>query len=177
MITQFRLLKRLLNPVQEVDWEALYAEHLPRVYNFFRYRLADDALAEDLTQLTFEKAWKARHSYRKDLAAFSTWIFQIARNTAADHYRCHRVEAPLDETWAEPGDSLEEKLQHQGDVHHLVKLLQRLPDREQELVALKYGAGLTNRTIAEQTGLSESNVGTLLNRLVKRLREEWEAKT
>jgi RNA polymerase sigma-70 factor, ECF subfamily len=175
MITQPRFLKRLLNPAREVDWEALYAEHLPRVYNFFRYRLADDALAEDLTQQTFEKAWRARHSYRKNLAAFSTWIYQIARNTAADHYRRHRPEAPIDERWADPGETLEESIQRQGEVHRLTRLLAKLPERERELVALKYGAGLTNRAIAEQTGLSESNVGTILNRVVRRLREEWEA--
>ena len=52
----------------EPDWDAPYAEQLPRVYNFFRYRAgADDA--EDLTSETFEKAWRARHRYRRDLGA------------------------------------------------------------------------------------------------------------
>jgi DNA-directed RNA polymerase specialized sigma24 family protein len=44
----------------EPNWDAVYAEQLPRVYNFFRYRLGNDALAEDLTSRTFEKAWAAR---------------------------------------------------------------------------------------------------------------------
>ena len=45
----------------EPNWDAVYAEQLPRVYNFFRYRLRDTAAAEDLTSQTFEKAWRARY--------------------------------------------------------------------------------------------------------------------
>ena len=39
---------------------------------------------------------------------------------------------------------------------------------------MKYGAELTNREIAHMTGLSESNVGTILHRVVVKLRMEWE---
>src|SRR5881628_144471 len=84
-------------PAREEDWDALYAEQLPRVYNFFRYRVADGAVAEDLTSITFEKAWQARHRYRRDLAGFRTWLLTIARNVAVDHYRARREHVPLDE--------------------------------------------------------------------------------
>ena len=73
-----------------IDWNALYAEQLPRVYNYFRYRVGDDALAEDLTTATFEKAWRSRKRFRRDRAAFSTWLFTIARNVAIDHFRRRR---------------------------------------------------------------------------------------
>jgi hypothetical protein len=52
--------------VAEPDWDAVYAEQLPRVYNFFRYRLGAGADVEDLTSRTFERAWRARHQYRRD---------------------------------------------------------------------------------------------------------------
>jgi RNA polymerase sigma-70 factor (ECF subfamily) len=52
-----------------------------------------------------------------------------------------------------------------------------LPERERELLSLKYGAGLTNRAIARLTGLSESNVGTLLHRTIAGLRTEWDEPT
>ena len=48
-------------------------------------------------------------------------------------------------------------------------LLQTLTDRDRELIALKYGAEMTNRDIARATGLSESNVGTILHRAVQAL--------
>jgi RNA polymerase sigma-70 factor (ECF subfamily) len=159
----------------EADWEALYAEHLPRVYNFFRYRVGHGADAEDLTAITFEKAWRARQRYRRDLAAFATWLFAIARNVAVDHYRARRDHAPLEAAADVPSRERtpEEHAALRSDVERLERLLEGLPPRERELVALKYGAGLTNREIARQMGLGESNVGTILHRTVKELRARW----
>jgi len=82
---------------EQVDWDAVYAEQLPRVFNFFRYRCGNVADAEDLTSITFEKAWRGRDRYRRDKGAFSTWLFTIARNAAVDHYRVRAPVVPLDE--------------------------------------------------------------------------------
>ena len=158
----------------EVDWDAAYAGLLPRVYNYFRYRLRNDAVAEDLTSRTFEKAWTQRVRYRRDLAGLSTWLFSIARNVAVDHLRAQRPHLPLEaaEHVAAPGTP-QDHIAHASDLQRLAALLRRLPAREQELVALKYGAEATNREIAAVTGLSESNVGTILHRVVLELRSAW----
>ena len=159
---------------REEDWDALYAEQLPRIYNYFRYRVGRGPVAEDLTSATFEKAWRARHRYRRDLASFTTWLFTVARNVAVDHYRQRRPHVPLEEAATVAGGPTPEELSEQrSDIEHLARLMARLPDRERELVALKYGAGLTNRAIARMTGLSESNVGTILHRTIQELRADW----
>src|SRR6476620_6491505 len=81
-----------------VDFEELYCTELPRVYSFFRYCVGDNQLAEDLTSETFEKAWRNRERYRNNIAAFSTWLFTIARRVSQDDYRKHRHnEITLDE--------------------------------------------------------------------------------
>jgi RNA polymerase sigma-70 factor (ECF subfamily) len=164
-------------PAAEADWEALYVEQLPRVYNFFRYRVGEGAEAEDLTSATFEKAWRARHRYRRDLAGFSTWLMSIARNVAIDHFRAGRLRrtAPLEavEDLA-AGPTPEEIAERRSDAEKLARLLEELPDRERDLMAMKYGAGLGNREIARLTGMTESNVGTLAHRTVLRLRAAWE---
>jgi RNA polymerase sigma-70 factor (ECF subfamily) len=72
------------------------------------------------------------------------------------------------------GTNVEWSVQSRLDREFLHGLLLELPEREQELIALKYGAGLTNREIAKITGFSESNVGTILHRTVCRLRKEWD---
>lgn len=163
-----------LGPAAEEDWDALYAEQLPRVYNFFRYRVGDGPVAEDLASRTFEKAWRARHRYRRDLAGFGTWLHAIARNVANDYFRERRVHAPLEEAANLAGGSTPEELaERRSDFERLSRLLEKLPDRERDLVALKYGAGMTNRAIAKATGLSESNVGTILHRTVGQLRAAW----
>ena len=159
----------------EPDWDAVYADQLPRVYNFFRYRFGDSADAEDLTSRTFEKAWRSRHQYRRDVAAFSTWLLSIARHVAIDHIRAARPHAPLDDavTAAAATASPEDDAVRRSDTARLAELLRELPDREREVMAMKYGADLNNRAIAKATGLSESNVGTIVHRTVQMLRERW----
>ena len=161
-------------PAREADWDALYQEQLPRIYNFFRFRVGAGPVAEDLTSATFEKAWRARHRYRRDLGAFSTWLYTIARNVATDHFRQQRRHVPLEEAAEIPATSDAADLaERRSDAAYLSRLIERMSPRERELLSLKYGAGLTNRAIARLTGLSESNVGTLLHRTVMELRTEW----
>jgi len=158
----------------EPDWDAVYADQLPRVFNFFRYRFGRTADAEDLTARTFEKAWTNRHRYRRDVAGFSTWLMTIARNVASDHLRARKRHVGLeDATVVAPGATPEDEAVRHSDGQRLSMLLQRLPDRDRELLAMKYGAGMTNRAIAQATGLSESNVGTIVHRAVQALRERW----
>jgi RNA polymerase sigma-70 factor (ECF subfamily) len=158
----------------EPDWDDVYAEQLPRVYNFFRYRFGASADVEDLTARTFEKAWRSRHRYRRDLAGFSTWLLSIARNVATDHLRVQRSTVPLDEAAAIAASGTpEDAALRRSDGEHLAALLSRLPDRDRDLLAMKYGAGMDNRSIARATGLTESNVGTILHRAVQTLRTRW----
>ena len=159
----------------EIDWDEVYAEQLPRVFNFFRYRCGNVADAEDLTSTTFEKAWRGRDRYRRDKGAFSTWLFTIARNAAVDHYRARTPMAPLDDAVrvASLEATPEDQTATRSDAARLAVLLQTLSDRDRDLIALKYGAEMTNRDIARATGLSESNVGTILHRAVQALREQW----
>jgi len=175
MSTRTNTLKGAYALVEEINWEAAYKEYLPRVYNFFRYRVSNEALAEDLTAATFEKAWRGRSRFRRDLSAFSTWLFTIARNVAADHFRRRGQDVPLEAVHEQPDPAtLEETVQHNQDFAQLRAVLSQLPVRERELIALKYGAGLNNREIARLARLSESNVGTILNRTVEKVRVQME---
>ena len=164
----------ILNPAWEQDWDALYEQELPRVYNFFRYRVGEGPVAEDLTSLTFEKAWQARHRYRRDVAGFCTWLLTIARHVAIDYYRSRKPHVSIEEAAELPGGATPEELnERRSNFDRLSVLLLALPERERELIALKYGAEMSNRAIAKATQLSESNVGTLLHRSIQSLRAQW----
>jgi RNA polymerase sigma-70 factor (ECF subfamily) len=161
-----------------IDWEAIYWQQMPRLYNYFRYRTGDGTTAQDLTANTLERAWRYRERYRSDLGAFEAWLFSIARHVAADYLQSHEgraPDAPLDdaEDIAADEDSVERSIELLEDAEHLYALLSHLPEAHQELIALKYGADHTNRAIARITGMSESNVGSTLHRVLKRLREQW----
>ena len=168
-------ISRQIQMAESIDWQAVYSENFSRVYYYFCYRLGDRNLAQDLTATTFEKAWRGRARYRQEAGAITSWLFGIARRVAVAYFRGLRPEVALDEIEHLPsGESTEEAVQRLRDFERLAKLLRKLPERERELIALKYGAELTNREIARQTGLSESNVGTILHRTVSWLRAEWE---
>ena len=175
MTTQSNALKGTHTLAEEIDWEVAYREYLPRVYNFFRYRFGDRTLAEDLTAATFEKAWRGRSRFRRDLSTFSTWLFTIARNVAIDYFRRREPEISLDAV-SEQTDSVsvEETVQRNHEFARLSSVLAQLPIRERELVAFKYGGGLTNREIARLTRLTASNVGVILYRVVEKLRMEMD---
>jgi RNA polymerase sigma-70 factor (ECF subfamily) len=158
----------------ELNWDALYADLAPRVYNYFRYRLGSESDVDELTSRTFEKAWRSRTHYRRDLAGFSTWLFKIAQNVGVDYLHARRSHLPLDAAANVAIDGTPELHAELGsDLVRLAVLTATLPERERELIALKYGADLNNRLIANLTGLSESNVGTLLHRIVRALRSQW----
>lgn len=173
--TKAKLLSWTRPKASEADFERLYQTELPKIYNFFRFRVGDGPIAEDLTADTFEKAWRKRDSYRKDLASFSTWLYTIARRVAIDHYRKKRPEISYESAGLLTADETPEDLTtRHADFERLSVLLAQLEDRDRELVALRFGAGLTNRAIARLTGLTESNVGVILHRTLNKLRAGWE---
>jgi len=179
MTTQSKVLGAIRSITQPVDWDEIYTSELPRVYNFFIYKLEEREFAQDLTATTFERAWKLRSRYRAVLASPSTWIFGIARNVLKEYLReSRRYKQNLGSISNDANslfhDDIEQGIQQQQDVEHLRKIILELPEREQDLIALKYGAGFTNRKIAKITKLSESNVGSILHRTVKRLHKKWE---
>lgn len=164
-----------MDKLTESKFEEFYLEQMPRVYNFFRYRFVDDMLAEDLTAQTFEKAWKHRKRYQHRLGAFSTWILTIAHRIAIDTYRKKQTDVPMEEMVDLASSELvENEILHKDQRMRMQNLLGLLPERERACIAMKYGAGLSNREIAKICKLSESNVGVILHRTVQSLREKWE---
>ena len=166
--------KTMTTSIEDINWDSVVSNELPRLYNYFRYRLGDDSVAEDLTSVVLEKAWTKRHRYRKDRAAFSTWLFAIAQNEVITYIRRRRITLPISMAEKVTGETTENMTEQAQDLGQLSHLLVNLPERERELVSLKFGADLNNREISTLTGLSESNVGTILSRVLQKLREQME---
>jgi RNA polymerase sigma-70 factor (ECF subfamily) len=153
------------------DFAGVYDEHVWRVYGFFAYRLGSRADAEDLTQVTFERALRAWGRYDESRASVATWLLVIARNLLVDHLRATGPVQlqPIDELLAEtlpaepdrPGVGIEPELE---------RALGELGPRERELIALRFGGDLTGPELAELTGLTLANVQQILSRSLRRMR-------
>ena len=153
---------------------AIYDHYFPRVYNYARYRVGDAQTADDVTAQVFEKILMKIGEYRPEQRPFAAWLFAIARNVVNDHLRVQRrhpwlsLDALRDRASAAPPP--EEVVERGESRSELLEAVTRLSERARELVALKFAAGLTNRDIADLTGLREGNVGIILYRAMRRLR-------
>ena len=155
---------------------AIYDHYFPRVYNYVRYRVREADAADDTTSEVFERAWSNMGRYRSERAPFAVWLFAIARNAVNDHLRARwrRRWLSLDALRDRPGsDPQPEEIAARNETRaRLLLAVAHLSERERDILGLKFGAGLTNRNIGELAGLSESNVGVILYRAVRRLRAE-----
>jgi len=143
------------------------------VYGFFAYRMRSRADAEDLTQLTFERALKSWSRYDPSRASVATWLIVIARNLLVDHLRADRGarQQPIDEL-----DRGHYALVDHGDQPDLgldpalERALAGLAPRDREIVALRFGGELNGPEIAALTGFSLANVQQILSRSLRRMR-------
>lgn len=147
----------------------VYREHVWAVYGFLAYRVDDRAAAEDLTQSTFERALRAWSRFDPRRASERTWLMAIARNALVDHHRRDRLRRTevLDDRHelAVPGP--EERVTGAAE---LSEALDKLSDRDREIVALRFGGDLSGPEIADLVGLNLANVQQILSRSLRRLR-------
>jgi RNA polymerase sigma-70 factor (ECF subfamily) len=143
--------------------------------NYVRLRVNDEALAQDLTAQTFERALSRLNTLR-DEGAFGGWLFRIARNVVAGHYRRHRREFSLESVADQPAadPAIESEIVQSEELDDLREVLGTLSEREQEIIRLRFVAGLTNRAIGKAMGLREGNVAVILYRALRKMRARME---
>jgi RNA polymerase sigma factor (sigma-70 family) len=153
----------------QTDFRRVYDEHVWRVYGFLAYRLRERAVAEDLTQATFERALRAWSRFDPRRASEATWLLTIARNLLIDHHRRDRsaLMEPLDERAAPAVPGPEERFASSPE---LTAALTKLSDRDREVLALRFGGDLTGPEIAALLDLSLANVQQILSRSLRKLR-------
>jgi RNA polymerase sigma-70 factor (ECF subfamily) len=75
---------------------------------------------------------------------------------------------------SQPQDDVEEAVLKRADLARILGHLRRFPAQEQDIIALKFDAELTNPQIAQVMGLSEGKVGVALYRTLRKLRKALE---
>jgi RNA polymerase sigma-70 factor (ECF subfamily) len=155
----------------DAAFDELYRDSRDDVYAYVAGLLRDRSAADDVTALAFERAFRRRRSFNPKRGTRRAWLFGIARNAALDELRRRRRQAtlmaePVDVASVAPDQAVEVALRRDA----LREAMAALAPRERELVALKFFAGLANSEIARVVGISETNAGTRLHRVVEKLR-------
>lgn len=171
----------LIRRAQE-DPEALgilYSQYVGRIYAYHFQHTGNRAEAEDLTSRTFYRVLKHLPRYRDQGLPFSAWLFRIAHNLQANWYR-DRQRHPvvvLNEEWEEHGievEGPERAAEHRALQERLHEVLKTLPAEQREVLALKFGAQMSNAEIAAVLGRTEGAIKSLYHRILLRLREAME---
>jgi RNA polymerase sigma-70 factor, ECF subfamily len=161
-----------LAPPSWERFEALYRSSRNDVYAYVMTLLRDQSAAEDVTALAFERAYRRRRTFDRRRGDERAWLFGIARNAALDELRRRRRVAAL---VGEPADDSVAGVPDHADVAlrrtAVRSALASLSAREREIVALKFHGGLSNAELASVLGVSESNAGTTLHRVMSKLRK------
>ena len=156
-------------------FEQLYGRHRERLYRFLVAQLRDPALADELFQDTWQRVIAARGGWRPE-AAFATWLYRIARNLLADHWRARRHRPPspsdADERVARVSDdhTPELTLSEFEQRRSLALALEELPDDQREVLLLRLQQELTLEQIGEITGVGRETVKSRLRYAMDKLR-------
>ena len=137
-----------------------------RVYAYVAYRLGDGPEAEDVTSDTFERALRYRKTFDPRKGEPAAWLIGIARRCVDDAVSGRTTAFAEPPDAAAPGD-LEEETVRRAE---LAEGLAQLEPRDRELIALRYGADLSARQIAELLELKTNAVEVALHRALARLR-------
>ncbi|MEK7610891.1 MAG: sigma-70 family RNA polymerase sigma factor [Patescibacteria group bacterium] len=176
-----------LNPALEEDlikkcrrdkkyFAPLFEHYYPYIKSYFLRHVPAET-ADELTAKVFEKAFTGLDNYKWQGVSFSAWLYRIAGNTLIDYYRQYTREVnrklPFQEAETVPDKTKdpEESYLEMDLKNDIDEILATLPAREKEIIYLKFYEGQTNKTIAAQLGLSETNVSTIVYRSIAKLRE------
>jgi RNA polymerase sigma factor (sigma-70 family) len=145
-----------------------YAQHFVR----------DLESARDIVQDTFLQLCRQTNDEIRPRVA--QWLFTVCRNRAIDVCRKERrmklaPEDQLADKLAQNSEASELQpsaaMERQEAATGLMSQISKLPDRQQEVLRLKFNAGLSYKEIAEVTGLTSSNVGFILHTAIAKLRQ------
>ncbi|WP_202839873.1 RNA polymerase sigma factor [Luteimonas saliphila] len=158
-------------------FEALYGRHRLRLYRYLLRQLRDGALADELFQDIWQKVITARANWTPE-AAFATWLYRIAHNRLADHWRArqHRPPAPVDadeRTARVPDPDTPERQLSQFEQRRQLQLaLDALPPEQREVIVLRLEQELSLEEIGEVTGVGRETVKSRLRYAMDKLRAQ-----
>ena len=155
--------RQLIESAQAGDsyaFEQIYEEYFDRIYSYIAARIGNRFDAEDLAEDVFVKALQAIGSFRWQGISIKAWLFRIAHNVTVDHLRkmSKRQTTPVEDTIPERGPSPEQAAETNITMQRVNQAMSRLTQAQQQVLALRLGAGISVAETAKIVGKSEGAV-------------------
>jgi RNA polymerase sigma factor (sigma-70 family) len=154
---------------REMTFAQAAEDHLDDVYGYLAWFTSDRFAAEELTAETFERALRLWHRFYPQRGSARTWLCQVARTVALDHFRSERRRTRREQLAALP-EHVDAPFAV-GLSPDLEAALHELSAGEREVVALRVVLELDAGTAARVLGISPTNCTTRLNRALRKLEE------
>jgi RNA polymerase sigma factor (sigma-70 family) len=154
---------------REMTFSQAAEAHLDDVYAYLAWFTGDRAAADDLAGETFERALRLWHRFDPERGSVRTWLCQVARTVALDHFRSERRRTRREQLAAQH-ERVDERYA-EGLAPDLEAALRSLSAGEREVVALRVVLELDAGTAARVLGITQTNCTTRLNRALKKLEE------
>lgn len=150
----------------------LYQRYLDLIYRYIRVRVAEDRVAEDLTEVVFLRSFEALGRYKERGRLFSAFLYQVARNLLVDHYRQKKEEVSIEDAnqMATSAPTVDEQVIQSERIREIGHALTSLPPDYQEVIRLRVILALSTAEVAAWMGRSEGAIRVLLHRALTALR-------
>ena len=151
-------------------------EHEGALRRYATRLLHDEARARDVVQETLLALGRSTDAELETLRPrLAAWLFTVCRRKALNILRAEGRLSPLDSAPAAlaPEADPAAALERADTRHHLLALVERLPERQREVVRLRYQEGFSYQEISDITSHTVSHVGVLLHTALQTLRRAW----
>ena len=159
-----------MNNLQEK--EQLCASFQEKVKRYVENRVQNGSDVDDLVSEVFEKALRSISTYDARKAALSTWIYTITRNTVCDYYRRRGRVVPFAEIIDEAQEGTADTgVLREEELNELAAAMERLPQRQRDILILRFYYELSLKEIAQRMGISYANVRYLQHMALRSLKK------
>jgi RNA polymerase sigma-70 factor, ECF subfamily len=155
--------ERALDGLRKLDTQsigAIYDKYFPEIYRYVRYRINDDATAEDIASDVFVRLLDAAQKKQGPQTHLRGWLIATASNTVNDHHRRHyrRPVEALSDSMADRAPSIHSEIDAREQNRLVQGAITQLTDEQQHVLALRFGQGYS---IEETAAFMKKNINAV----------------
>ena len=159
--------------INKENFGEVYDTYAQKIYQFIYYKTYNKEIAEDLVSQTFLRALEKLHYFDPAKGTMSAWLYQIARNIVADHYRARKYTVDIEDVWDLASDqNVELDLENREQLEELREVLKKLPGDQRDMLILRIWQDLSYKEIAQILDKTEGACKMMFSRIIAKLRKE-----
>lgn len=157
----------------------IYDRHAKQLYSFLLKRCGHKETAEDLVTQAFMKLLESHSKLEWQGAPIGAWLYRVAVNALNDHWRSAKTRkesAKLDdeEDYFDPPSEDDPVWNTEITIERerLMKIMKKLPERDQQVLTLRFYGGYKTEEVASELGISNNHAAVLIYRALGRMRKQ-----